>query len=47
MSPSTQRAVIMVGAFLMTFLFERERDTLNTLALAAFIILILFPPSLF
>ena len=47
MSPSTQRAVIMVGAFLMTFLFERERDTLNTLALAAFIILILFPHSLF
>jgi competence protein ComEC len=47
MSPSTQRAVIMVGAFLMTFLFERERDTLNTLALAAFIILILFPPALF
>jgi len=47
MSPSTQRAVIMVGAFLMTFLFERERDTLNTLALAAFIILIGFPPALF
>ena len=47
MSPSTQRAVIMVGAFLMTFLFERERDTLNTLALAAFIILIWFPPALF
>jgi competence protein ComEC len=47
MSPSTQRAVIMVGAFLMTFLFERERDTLNALALAAFIILILFPPALF
>ena len=47
MSPSTQRAVIMVGAFLMTFLFERERDTINTLALAAFIILILFPPALF
>jgi competence protein ComEC len=47
MSPSTQRAVIMVGAFLMTFLFERERDTLNTLALAALIILICFPPALF
>jgi competence protein ComEC len=47
MSPSTQRAVIMVGAFLMTFLFERERDTMNTLALAAFIILIWFPPALF
>ncbi len=47
MSPSTQRAVIMVVAFLLTFLFERERDTLNTLALAAFIILIFFPPALF
>jgi competence protein ComEC len=47
MSPSTQRAVIMVGAFLMTFLFEREPDTLNTLGLAAFIILIWFPPALF
>jgi competence protein ComEC len=47
MSPSTQRAVIMVAAFLMTFLFEREPDTLNTLALAAFIILIWFPPALF
>jgi competence protein ComEC len=47
MSPSTQRAVIMVSAFLMTFLFERERDTLNTLALAAFLILICFPPALF
>ena len=47
MSPSTQRAVIMVCAFLMTFLFEREPDTLNTLGLAAFIILIWFPPALF
>ena len=47
MSPSTQRAMIMVGAFLVTFLFERERDTLNTLALAAFLILIWFPPALF
>jgi len=47
MSPSTQRAVIMVTAFLMTFLLERERDSINTLALAAFIILIVYPPSLF
>jgi competence protein ComEC len=46
MSPSTQRAVIMVTAFLMTFLVERERDAVNTLALAAFIILIVYPPSL-
>jgi competence protein ComEC len=47
MSPSTQRAVIMVTAFLMTFLVEREIDTLNTLSLAAFVILIIHPPSLF
>ena len=47
MSPSTQRAVIMVTAFLMTFLVAREHDAINTLALAAFIILIAYPPSLF
>ena len=47
MSPSTQRAVIMVCAFLLTFVVERERDALNILALAAFIILIVYPPSLF
>ncbi len=47
MSPSTQRAVIMVSAFLLTFVVERERDALNILALAAFIILIIYPPSLF
>ncbi len=47
MSPSTQRAVIMVSAFLMTFLVARENDAINTLALAAFIILIVYPPSLF
>ncbi len=47
MSPSTQRAVIMVCAFLLTFVVERERDAFNTLALAAFIILVVHPPSLF
>jgi competence protein ComEC len=47
MSPSTQRAVIMVIAFLMTFLVERETDAMNILSLAAFIILIIYPPSLF
>ncbi|MGD8272513.1 MAG: ComEC/Rec2 family competence protein [Desulfobacterales bacterium] len=47
MSPSTQRAVIMVCAFLLTFVVERERDALNILALAAFIILTVHPPSLF
>jgi competence protein ComEC len=47
LSPSTQRAVIMVCIFLMTFLFEREHDLINTLALAALVILTIFPPSLF
>ncbi|NQT10995.1 MAG: DNA internalization-related competence protein ComEC/Rec2 [Desulfobacteraceae bacterium] len=47
MSPSTQRAVIMVTVFLMTFLFEREQDPMNTLAMAAMIILVASPPSLF
>lgn len=46
MAPSTQRAVIMVTVFLITFLFEREHDLINTLALAAMLILAVFPPSL-
>jgi competence protein ComEC len=46
-TPSTQRAVIMVSVFLLTFLFEREQDPLNTLALAALMILVADPPSLF
>jgi competence protein ComEC len=46
-SPSTQRAVLMVTVFLMTFLLAKEQDSLNTLALAALVILIVDPPSLF
>ena len=46
-SPSTQRAVIMVAVFLLTFLFESEQDPLNTLSLAALLILVIDPPSLF
>jgi competence protein ComEC len=46
-SPSTQRAVIMVAVFLLTFLFESEQDPLNTLALAALLILVADPPALF
>lgn len=46
-SPSTQRAVIMVSVFLMTFLFEREHDIMNTIALAAVAILVIFPPSMY
>jgi len=47
MSPSTQRAVIMVTIFLMTFPFEREQDIVNTISMAAFFILLVFPPALF
>ena len=47
LSPSTQRAVIMVTVFLLTFLIEREHDPMNTLAVAAMLILIISPPSLF
>ncbi len=46
-SPSTQRAVIMVTIFLLTFLFESEQDPLNTLSLAAMLILVADPSSLF
>ena len=37
----------MVCAFLLTFVVEREHDAFNILALAAFIILIVYPPSVF
>jgi len=47
LSPSTQRAMIMVIVFLMAFLVEREHDLMNTLAIAAMIILIVHPPSVF
>jgi competence protein ComEC len=42
----TQRAVIMVGAFVFTLLIDREKDLLNTLALAALVILLVSPGSL-
>ena len=47
MSPSTQRAVIMVAVFLSAFLVEREPDLFNTLAVAALVILMVHPPALF
>ena len=46
-TPSTQRAVMMVSVFLLTFLIEREQDPLNTLVVAALVILVADPPSLF
>ncbi|MFH1673935.1 MAG: DNA internalization-related competence protein ComEC/Rec2 [Pseudomonadota bacterium] len=47
MSPSTQRAVIMVLVFLIAIILEKEHHPINTLAVAAFIILIVAPVSLF
>ena len=47
MSPSTQRAIIMVGVLLLTYLIKRDQDVMNTLAVAATMILIFDPPALF
>jgi competence protein ComEC len=44
---SVIRATIMVITFFISILFNRERHLLHTLALAAFLILIVSPPSLF
>ena len=44
---SVIRAMIMLITFLFSILFGRERNLLHTLALAAFLILIFSPPSLF
>ena len=45
MSPSTQRALVMVSVYLMTFVFEKEHDLFNTLAIAALLILVISPPA--
>jgi competence protein ComEC len=44
---SVIRAMIMLTTFLLSILLNRERNLLHTLALAAFLILIFSPPSLF
>jgi competence protein ComEC len=44
---STVRATIMILTFMAAILVERERDLLNVLSLAAFIILMVAPASLF
>ena len=44
---SVIRAMIMLITFLLSILFGRERNLLHTLALAAFLILLFSPPSLF
>jgi len=47
MSPSTQRAVVMITLFLLTFLGRDEHEPMNTLVWAALIILIVAPALLF
>jgi competence protein ComEC len=44
---SVIRAAIMVITFLFSILLDRERNLIHTLGLAAFLILIFSPPSLF
>ena len=46
-SPSTQRAFIMTAVFMISFVGEKENDPLNTLALAAILILIMDSTALF
>lgn len=47
MSPSTQRAVTMVIVVLTALILGRSHDILNTVAVAAMVILVIFPPALF
>jgi competence protein ComEC len=47
MSPSTQRAVLMICIFLFAFVFDRQYNPGNTLASAALAILAVSPQSLF
>lgn len=47
LSPSTQRALIMVLAFMATYFVYQEGDTLNFLAFAALLMLVWNPPALF
>jgi competence protein ComEC len=44
---SVIRATMMVIIFFLSILFDRERNLLHTLGLAAFLILMVSPPSLF
>lgn len=47
MSPSVCRAVIMASAVLLALIFDRPRSSLNALCLAAILILLFSPLSLF
>jgi len=37
----------MVSVFLLTLFFDREQDLINTICIAAMLILVIHPPSLF
>ncbi len=46
-SPSTKRAFIMIAVFMFSFVAEKEADSLNSLALAGIIILLIDPGAVF
>ena len=46
-APATARSVIMLSVFAMALFAERERDSINTLLLAAFFLVAINPPTLF
>jgi competence protein ComEC len=46
LSPSTQRAILMVSVLLLGIWVGRRHDWLNTLALAALLVLMIYPPAL-
>lgn len=47
MGVSVQRALIMAGAYIIALLLNREKNLYQTIALAAFLILVFNPPALF
>jgi competence protein ComEC len=46
-APATARSVIMLTVFAVALFAERERDSINTLLLAAFFLVAIDPPTLF
>ena len=47
MRVSSVRAAIMIGVYILSVLFEKSQNTLRTMVIAAFIILLFYPASLF
>jgi competence protein ComEC len=46
-APATVRSVIMITAYIVALLLDREVDPINSLMLAAFVIIVCSPPALF